>query len=158
MSVKEGNWIAAHRQGQGVRHLVLTCLAVIVRMIVKYPGHWVSRKGVTSMPLTISISEKAAKKAREFAKKDNLEDFGLRVGVKGGGCSGLTYTLSIDQEAQPTDKVIEDNGIKLFIDKKSYVFLAGTVLEYGDDLNGRGFAFNNPNAKTTCGCGTSFSV
>ena len=123
-------------------------------------GMWISRKGENSMPLTISISEKAAKKAREFAKKDNLnlEDFGLRVGVKGGGCSGLTYTLSIDQEPQPNDKVVEDNGIKLFIDKKSYVFLAGTVLEYGDDLNGRGFAFNNPNAKTTCGCGTSFSV
>ena len=110
------------------------------------------------MPLTISISDKAAKKAKEFAQKDNLQDFGLRVGVKGGGCSGLTYTLSIDPDPQPNDKVIEENGIKLFIDKKSYVFLAGTVLEYGDDLNGRGFAFNNPNAKTTCGCGTSFSV
>jgi iron-sulfur cluster assembly protein len=141
-----------------VRHFVLTYLAVIARMILEYLGHWVSRKDVTSMPLTISISDKAARKAREFAQKDSLEDFGLRVGVKGGGCSGLTYTLSIDQESQPTDKVIEDNGIKLFIDKKSYVFLAGTVLEYGDDLNGRGFAFNNPNAKTTCGCGTSFSV
>ena len=110
------------------------------------------------MPLTISISEKAAKKAREFAKKDVQEEFGLRVGVKGGGCSGLTYTLSIDAESGPEDKVIEENGIKLFIDKKSYVFLAGTVLEYSDGLNGKGFEFHNPNAKTTCGCGTSFSV
>ena len=115
-------------------------------------------KGKYSMPLTISISEKAAKKAKEFAGKENAQDFGLRVGVKGGGCSGLTYTLSMDQEPRPDDKVIEENGIKLFVDKKSYVFLAGTVLEYGDDLNGRGFVFNNPNAKTTCGCGTSFSV
>ncbi len=110
------------------------------------------------MPLTISISDKAAKKAREFAHKDEVEEFGLRVGVKGGGCSGLTYTLAIDAESGPEDKVIEENGIKLFIDKKSYVFLAGTVLEYSDGLNGKGFEFHNPNAKTTCGCGTSFSV
>jgi iron-sulfur cluster assembly protein len=110
------------------------------------------------MPLTISISDKAAKKAREFAQKDEVEEFGLRVGVKGGGCSGLTYTLAIDAESGPEDKVIEENGIKLFIDKKSYVFLAGTVLEYSDGLNGKGFEFHNPNAKTTCGCGTSFSV
>ena len=110
------------------------------------------------MPLTITVSEKAANKAREFAKKGAQEEFGLRVGVKGGGCSGLTYTLSIDTEARPEDKVIDENGVKLFVDKKSYVFLAGTVLEYSDGLNGKGFVFNNPNAKTTCGCGTSFSV
>jgi iron-sulfur cluster assembly protein len=115
-------------------------------------------KGESRMPLTISISEKAAKKAKEFAIRENLQEFGLRVGVKGGGCSGLTYTLSIDHEPQPNDKVIEENGIRLFVDKKSYVFLAGTILEYGDELNGKGFVFNNPNAKTTCGCGTSFSV
>ena len=110
------------------------------------------------MPLTISISEKAAKKAIEFASKEKVENFGLRVGVKGGGCSGLTYTLSIDSASRPEDKVIEENGIKLFVDKKSYVFLAGTILEYDDGLNGKGFEFHNPNAKTTCGCGTSFSV
>ena len=110
------------------------------------------------MPLTINISEEAAQKAREFAKKDDLQEFGLRVGVKGGGCSGLAYTLSIDAEARPEDKVIEENGIRLYVDRKSYVFLAGTILEYSGGLNGKGFVFNNPNAKTTCGCGTSFSV
>ena len=110
------------------------------------------------MPLTINISEEAARKAREFAQKDDLQEFGLRVGVKGGGCSGLTYTLSIDADARPDDKVIEENGIRLYVDRKSYVFLAGTILEYSGGLNGKGFVFNNPNAKTTCGCGTSFSV
>ena len=82
-----------------------------------------------------------------------------RVGVKGGGCSGLTYILEIVNDGpRDTDKVIDENGVRLFVDKKSYVFLAGTVLEYSGGLNGKGFVFNNPNAKTTCGCGTSFSV
>ena len=70
----------------------------------------------------------------------------------------MTYILDIVDEPKEGDKVIEDNGLKLFVDKKSYVFLAGTVLEYSGGLNGKGFVFNNPNAKTTCGCGTSFSV
>ena len=110
------------------------------------------------MPLTISISEKAAGKVRDYAAKEKLAQFGLRVGVKGGGCSGLSYVLSIDTEPRDDDKVIEENGVKIFVDRKSYVFLAGTVLEYSDGLNGKGFEFYNPNAKTTCGCGTSFAV
>ena len=110
------------------------------------------------MPLTISITEKAAEKVKAFASKGDLGEFGLRVGVKGGGCSGLTYQLSVEKEPGPNDKVIEEHGLRLFVDKKSYVFLAGTVLEYSDGLNGKGFEFRNPNAKTTCGCGTSFSV
>ncbi len=111
------------------------------------------------MPLTIAITEKAAGKVKAFAVKEGLNAFGLRVGVKGGGCSGLTYQLGIEkEEPRPDDKVIEENGVRLFVDKKSYVFLAGTTLEYSDGLNGRGFEFQNPNAKTTCGCGTSFSV
>ena len=111
------------------------------------------------MPLTISITEKAADKVRGFAAKEDLQEFGLRVGVKGGGCSGLTYQLSVEKDPpRPDDKVIEEHGLKIFVDRKSYVFLAGTVLEYSDGLNGKGFEFRNPNAKTTCGCGTSFSV
>lgn len=108
------------------------------------------------MPLTINISEKAANKVKEFSKKG--QDIGLRVAVKGGGCSGLTYDLDIVDNPGPNDKTIEEHGIRLFIDKKSYVFLAGTQLDFTDGLNGKGFVFNNPNAKTTCGCGTSFSV
>lgn len=82
----------------------------------------------------------------------------LRVAVKGGGCSGLTYDLDIASEAWETDKVVEQHGVSIIIDKKSYVFLAGTTLDYSGGLNGKGFTFSNPNAKTTCGCGTSFSV
>ena len=109
-------------------------------------------------PLTISISKDAAEHVQNFAGQGEKTSTNLRVGVKGGGCSGLTYVLDIVDEPQENDKVIEENGIKLFIDKKSYIFLAGTVLEYSGGLNGKGFVFNNPNAKTTCGCGTSFSV
>ena len=95
---------------------------------------------------------------RKFAENSGKSGSNLRVAVKGGGCSGMTYMLDIVDEPKEGDKVIEDNGLKLFVDKKSYVFLAGTVLEYSGGLNGKGFVFNNPNAKTTCGCGTSFSV
>jgi iron-sulfur cluster assembly protein len=110
------------------------------------------------MSLTITISDNAAKHVRDFSGTTEEETIGLRVGVKGGGCSGLTYVLDVSAEVRPEDKVIEENGIRLMIDKKSYVFLAGTVLDYSGGLNGKGFVFNNPNAKTTCGCGTSFSV
>ena len=109
-------------------------------------------------PLTITISQEAAEHVRVFTAQAGKPDSHLRVGVKGGGCSGLTYTLDLADEPGENDKVIEEHGLQLYIDKKSYVFLAGTVLEYSGGLNGKGFVFNNPNAKTTCGCGTSFSV
>ncbi|MSP78444.1 MAG: iron-sulfur cluster assembly accessory protein [Dehalococcoidia bacterium] len=107
----------------------------------------------------IHITGKAAEKAKFFAEKQGLQPgFGVRVGVKGGGCSGLVYNLELEQDAKPEDKVIEENGVKLFIDKKSYVFLAGTILDFSDGLNGKGFQFQNPSAKSTCGCGNSFAV
>ena len=109
-------------------------------------------------PLTISISREAADHVNDFTRQAGKPDANLRVGVKGGGCSGLTYLLDIVDEPRDDDKVIEEHGLKLFIDRKSYVFLAGTTLEYSGGLNGKGFVFNNPNAKTTCGCGTSFGV
>ncbi|MDP6070303.1 MAG: iron-sulfur cluster assembly accessory protein [SAR202 cluster bacterium] len=109
-------------------------------------------------PLTISISPEAAGHVRVFAEQAGDPDAHLRVGVKGGGCSGLTYVLDLAHEPGDNDKIIEDHGVKLFVDRKSYIFLAGTTLEYSGGLNGKGFVFNNPNAKTTCGCGTSFSV
>ncbi|MCX8213141.1 MAG: iron-sulfur cluster assembly accessory protein [SAR202 cluster bacterium] len=109
-------------------------------------------------PLTITITPDAAEHVRVFAAEAGKSGNQLRVSVKGGGCSGLTYVLDLVDEFKEDDKVIEDQGMKLGVDRKSYVFLAGTALEYYGGLNGTGFVFNNPNAKTTCGCGTSFGV
>jgi iron-sulfur cluster assembly protein len=109
--------------------------------------------------LGVSITEKAAEKIKYFAAKDGIsENVGVRVAVKGGGCSGLTYDLSITDQELETDKVVEQYGVKVMVDKKSYIFLVGTELDFSDGLNGKGFIFSNPNAKKSCGCGTSFSV
>ena len=82
----------------------------------------------------------------------------VRVGVKSGGCSGLSYQLKFDKIIQEKDKIFEDNGIKIVVDKKSLLYLVGTTLEYSAGLNGNGFVFTNPNANRTCGCGESFSL
>jgi iron-sulfur cluster assembly protein len=107
----------------------------------------------------IQVSEKAKDKILEIKRTENRgEDFHVRVGVKGGGCSGLMYDLSFDDSLKPEDKVLEDGGIKLVVDKKSVLYLAGTTLDFSDGLNGKGFQFVNPNASRTCGCGESFSL
>ncbi len=109
--------------------------------------------------LTVAITEKAAEKIKYFAAKDGMtENVGVRVAVKGGGCSGLTYDLDITDQELESDKVVEQFGVKVMVDKKSYIYLVGTELEFSDGLNGKGFIFSNPNAKKTCGCGTSFGV
>ena len=109
--------------------------------------------------ITISITDKAKDKLKFFAKKEGIEDdFGVRVGVKGGGCSGLLYTLSVEKESVLNDKVVDDGDVKIFIDKKAYIYLAGTQLDFSDGLNGKGFVFENPNATKSCGCGNSFAV
>tara|TARA_B100001250_G_scaffold49308_1_gene38614 strand:- start:773 stop:1099 length:327 start_codon:yes stop_codon:yes gene_type:complete len=82
----------------------------------------------------------------------------VRVGVESGGCSGLSYKLDFDEKQNSTDKLLEDNGVKILIDKKSYLYLIGTTLNYSGGLNGKGFVFENPNANRTCGCGESFSL
>lgn len=82
----------------------------------------------------------------------------VRVGVKSGGCSGLSYDLNFDAEQQVNDQVFEDNDVRIVVDKKSLLYLVGTTLEYSGGLNGKGFVFNNPNANRTCGCGESFSL
>jgi len=109
--------------------------------------------------LGVEITEKAAEKIKYFATKDGVSNnVGLRVAVKGGGCSGMTYDLDITNEERESDKVVEQFGVKVMVDKKSYIYLVGTVLDFSDGLNGKGFTFENPNAKKACGCGTSFSV
>ena len=88
----------------------------------------------------------------------NPKDDFIRVGVKSGGCSGLEYVLKFDREQSATDQIFEDNGVKIVVDTKSILYLAGTTLEFSGGLNGKGFFFNNPNATRTCGCGESFSL
>jgi iron-sulfur cluster assembly protein len=113
----------------------------------------------TQTEAEIKITEKAAGEVKNIMKENNIpDDYGLRVGVKGGGCSGLTYTLGFDAEAKEGDTLIEQNGVKLFVDGKSLFYLSGTELDFTSGLNGRGFIFNNPNATKTCGCGESFGV
>ena len=88
---------------------------------------------------------------------DAAKDY-VRVGVKSGGCSGLSYELKFDNKVDESDKVFEDNAVRIIVDKKSFLYLVGTTLEYSGGLNGKGFVFNNPNAQRTCGCGESFSL
>tara|TARA_R110002012_G_scaffold312248_1_gene522552 strand:- start:106342 stop:106671 length:330 start_codon:yes stop_codon:yes gene_type:complete len=108
----------------------------------------------------IKVSETAKKKVVELMTEDgyNATTDYVRVGVKSGGCSGLSYDLKFDKDQADGDKVFEDNGVKIIIDKKSFLYLIGTTLEYSGGLNGTGFVFNNPNANRTCGCGESFSL
>jgi iron-sulfur cluster assembly protein len=107
----------------------------------------------------VTITEKAAREVKKIMEENKVpSDYGLRVAVKGGGCSGLTYSLGFDTGAKEGDTVIESYDVKLLIDGKSLFYLSGTELDFSDGLNGRGFVFNNPNAAKTCGCGESFGV
>jgi iron-sulfur cluster assembly protein len=108
----------------------------------------------------ISLSERAAKKIRELLEKEGVspEQGGLRVGVQGGGCSGLSYAMRLDTQARDRDKVFEEFGARLFVDPKSFLYLNGTTLEYEETLMRQGFVFQNPNAARNCGCGSSFTA
>jgi iron-sulfur cluster assembly protein len=107
----------------------------------------------------ITVSENAKAHAIELMKAENHPaDSFIRVGVEGGGCSGLSYKLEFDNQMKEGDQVFEDKGIKIVVDRKSFLYLVGTELEYSGGLNGKGFVFKNPNASRTCGCGESFSV
>lgn len=108
----------------------------------------------------IKVSEHAKAKVIQLMTEegfDAVKDY-VRVGVKSGGCSGLSYELKFDNKIAEEDKVFEDNAVRIIVDKKSFLYLVGTTLEYSGGLNGKGFVFNNPNAQRTCGCGESFSL
>lgn len=107
----------------------------------------------------IRLTETARQEIKKIMSENNIpETYGLRVGVKGGGCSGLTYTLGFDAESKEGDTILELKNVKLFVDGKSLFYLTGTELDFSSGLNGKGFLFNNPNATKTCGCGDSFGV
>ncbi|HOZ87115.1 MAG TPA: iron-sulfur cluster assembly accessory protein [Bacteroidia bacterium] len=107
----------------------------------------------------ISVTENAKTHALNLIQNENRPaDTFIRVGVEGGGCSGLSYKLEFDNNLKEGDQQFEDKGIKIVVDRKSFLYLVGTELEYTGGLNGKGFVFNNPNASRTCGCGESFGV
>ena len=106
----------------------------------------------------ITLTEKAADKVKEILKNEMKEDHALRFGIKGGGCSGFSYTMNIDKVFSESDQVFENNGIKIVVDAKSFIYLNGTEVDYIENLSGSGFAFTNPNATRTCGCGNSFQA
>lgn len=108
----------------------------------------------------IQVTETAAQQITKLKQEDTKlsADAFLRVKVVTGGCSGMSYKLEFDAQSQPDDKVIENNGVKIVVDKKSFLYLVGMNLDYQGGLNGQGFVFNNPNANRTCGCGSSFGV
>ena len=106
----------------------------------------------------ISLTENAAKKVRVMLEGRDQTTIGLRVGVRGGGCSGFSYFLEFADTKSDSDRELDSHGVKLLVDRKSYLYLMGTEVDYVDRLSESGFKFNNPNAKRTCGCGESFSV
>jgi iron-sulfur cluster assembly protein len=115
--------------------------------------------GITGTDVNDNITKKAIEQVKTVKAENNIpESYGLRVGIKGGGCSGMSYTLGFDAESRENDMVLDAEGVKVFIDSKSMFYLMGMTLDYSDGLMGRGFTFNNPNATKTCGCGSSFSA
>ena len=106
----------------------------------------------------IKVTENAKTKALQLMRDDGNEGYFIRVGVKGGGCSGLMYELTFDNSINENDKSFTDNGVEVVVDKKSFLYLVGTTLDFSGGLNGKGFVFSNPNADRTCGCGESFSL
>ncbi len=107
---------------------------------------------------TITVSPKAIKRIKNAMKMENKEDWALRMGVEGGGCSGMNYQMTFEREKGDMDKVIEHNGLTIYCDLKSWLYLRGLEIDYSDDMLNGGFKIHNPNANRTCGCGTSFSV
>jgi len=114
----------------------------------------------TANVAAIHLTERAARKIRALLEKEGVsaEVGGLRVGVQGGGCSGLSYAMRLDTQPRDRDKIFEEHGARIFVDPKSFLYLNGTTLEYEETLMRQGFVFQNPNAARNCGCGSSFTA
>ncbi len=109
--------------------------------------------------MAITLSETAAREIKTIIDQQGLsKEVALRVGVKGGGCSGFSYVLDLTESQPDNDEIMESNGVKIYADRKSYLYLNGTEIDFKDEIMGRGFVFKNPNATSTCGCGSSFSA
>jgi iron-sulfur cluster assembly protein len=106
----------------------------------------------------ITLTDKAASKIKDILKSEHKEGSALRLGIKGGGCSGYTYTLNIEDNKSTDDQIFEDKEVQIIVDPKSYIYLNGTELDYKDSLTDSGFTFNNPNVTRSCGCGSSFQT
>ncbi|MBI2360618.1 MAG: iron-sulfur cluster assembly accessory protein [Deltaproteobacteria bacterium] len=106
----------------------------------------------------VRLSEAAVQQVKTILERENLEGHGLRVAVVSSGCSGFSYHLDFEDQEKPGDIVLEMDGVKVYLDPSSAKYLKGTVIDYASGLHGAGFKFNNPNVKSTCGCGTSFSA
>jgi iron-sulfur cluster assembly accessory protein len=114
--------------------------------------------GAAQSETSLKITASAVAQVKTLLAREGLEGYGLRVGVTGGGCSGFSYMLDFEHHEKPGDKIVEAEGIKLYVDEGSFQHLQGTVIDYVTGLQGAGFKFINPNATGTCGCGTSFSA
>ncbi len=109
--------------------------------------------------MSISVTDKAAREVQRVLEQKSLGgDSGLRLGVKGGGCSGFSYVMNLEPRPARGDEIFESGGLRLFVDPKSYLYLEGTEVDFNDDLSHRGFVFKNPGSSGSCGCGASFSA
>jgi iron-sulfur cluster assembly accessory protein len=108
--------------------------------------------------MALQLTPMAISKVKEVLEQQEPKPAGLRIGVMGGGCSGFSYQMVFESQSTPMDKVLEFDGLKVFVDQTSMMYLDGTSVDYIESLEGAGFKFDNPNVKTTCGCGSSFSV
>jgi len=109
-------------------------------------------------PTFVTLTDRAVEMVKEAIEAENLQGHGIRIGVVGGGCSGFQYSMDFESAAKDGDVVLEQSGVKLFVDPMSSMYLQGVTIDYVQGLQGAGFKFNNPNAKNTCGCGSSFST
>ncbi len=114
--------------------------------------------GPSSGETLLEFSDSAVKKLKALQDEEGKPNLMLRVSVYGGGCSGFQYTFSLDEEVKPNDKTVERDGVNLLIDQMSYQYLAGSEVDFAEGLEGAMFVVNNPNATSTCGCGSSFSI